>query len=33
MKALLEEQRQLPSYVQVRQEMITKENVDKFPGW
>jgi ribose transport system substrate-binding protein len=33
MKALLEEHRQLPSFVQVRQEMITKENVAEFPGW
>ena len=33
MKALLEEHRQLPSFAQVRQEMITRENVEKFPGW
>jgi ABC-type sugar transport system substrate-binding protein len=33
MKALLEEHRQLPFIAQVRQEMITKENVDRFAGW
>ena len=33
MTALLEEQHQLPFFAQVRQEMITKENVGSFPGW
>jgi ribose transport system substrate-binding protein len=32
-RALLEEKHSLPLVVQVRQEMITKENVGSFPGW
>jgi len=31
--ALLDEHRLPPSIIQVRQEMITKENADRFPGW
>lgn len=33
MHAMLEEHRLPPSIVQVRQQIITKENVDRFPGW
>jgi hypothetical protein len=33
MRALVEEKRMVPRFTQVSQVMITKENVDRLPGW
>jgi ABC-type sugar transport system substrate-binding protein len=33
METLLEQHQQIPSIARVWQEMNTKENVDRFPGW